>query len=152
SATTIRPLAKPAVDGHLTFSVLEFGCGLIAVQGTHSEGQPEGQFCHVRLRVDNHDPAFHDYLTRGQRLAGVAAPRNRPDPFAMAVRRQPETIRIGGHNAVEVELWYDVPKDAAVAGLRLSGDRDPVAFKSEDTVPHVKGGVLVRLKPADETP
>lgn len=153
SPSATRPLAEPVVDCHLTFTVYEFGCGIVAVQGTHAgEGTPEGTYCRVTLRVDNHDPSYHDYVTRGQRLAGVAAPRNRPDPFAMGVRRQPDRIRIGGHNAVEVELWYDVPKNAAVTGLRLSGDRDPVAYQSDDVVPHRKGGVRVRLKPADESP
>ncbi|MBO0891945.1 MAG: hypothetical protein J2P14_13585 [Acidothermales bacterium] len=147
-----RPMAKPVVDGHLTFTVLTFGCGLTAVQGTHAEGEPEGQFCDIRLRVDNHDPAFHDYVTRQQTLAGVTGPPARPDPFAMAVRRQPDRIRIGGHNAVEVELWYDVPKVAHVTGVRLSGDRDPVGFRGEGVVPHKPGGVLVRLLPTDETP
>ncbi|MQA05136.1 MAG: hypothetical protein GEV07_21225 [Streptosporangiales bacterium] len=68
------------------------------------------------------------------------------------MRRQPDLIRIGGHNAIEVELWYDVPKNAAVTGLRLSGDRDPVAYQSDDVVPHRMGGVHVRLEPADESP
>lgn len=147
-----RPMTRPVVDGHLTFSVLEFGCGLVAVSGTHSEGRPEGEFCQVRLRVDNHDPAFHDYVARSQTIAGVAAPRNRPDPFAMAVRRQPEKVRIGGHNAVEVELWYDIAPRSDVQGLKLSGDRDPIGFRGEGVAPHTPGGVLVRLPPTDETP
>ncbi|MQA05135.1 MAG: hypothetical protein GEV07_21220 [Streptosporangiales bacterium] len=80
SPSTTRPLAEPVVDGHFTFTVYEFGCGIVAVQGTHAgEGTPEGQYCRVTLRVDNHDPSYHDYVTRRQTLAGVAAPQNRPD-------------------------------------------------------------------------
>lgn len=150
--TSGHPMAKPVVDGHFTFTVLTFGCGLTAVQGTHAEGQPDGQYCNVRLRVDNHDPAFHDYVTKEQTVAGVTGSVARPDFFAMAVRRQPDRIRIGGHNAVEVELWYDVPKDAHVTGIKLSGDRDPIGFRGEGVVPHKPGGVLVRLLPTDETP
>jgi hypothetical protein len=145
------PPTRTAQDGHLTFLVQSFGCGLTAVSGTHSEGQPEGQFCQLRLRVDNHDPAFHDYVTAQQRLAGVPS-GGRPDSFAMAVRRQPDTIRIGGHNAIEVELWFDVPRTAKPTGLTVSGDSDPSGFRGDGPSLHKAGGVLIRATPEDRTP
>lgn len=142
-----------AKDGHLTFTVESFGCGLTAVQGTHAEGEPTaGAFCQVRLRVDNHNPDFHEYAYTDQRIAGVPAPNARPDSFAMAVRRQVERIKIGGHAAAVVELWFDIPKAAKPIGLRLSGDNDPSGFRGDGPSLHAPGGVLLRVAPADLSP
>ncbi|WP_163568438.1 DUF4352 domain-containing protein [Fodinicola feengrottensis] len=143
--------AQSAQDGHLTFLVLSFGCGLTAASGTHAEGQPDGQFCEVRLRVDNHDPDFHTYESKIQLLAGVPS-GSKPDFFAMAIRRQLDTVQIGGHDAIEVELWYDIPKTARPTGLHLSGDNDPVGFRGDGPSLHKPGGVLVRMGPEDRSP
>jgi len=123
-------------------------CGILGVTGTHSEAPPEGEFCALRLRVANPDPAFHTFVAARQRLAGVEPPRDAPSGFAMAVRRQHDQVELGGQNVLEVELWYDVPKGAPVSGVRLSGDSDPEGFQSDQTVAHAPDGVLVPLTPA----
>ncbi|WP_159052406.1 hypothetical protein [Streptomyces longwoodensis] len=147
SASASQRPSRPYRDGHLTFTLLDLRCGLTAVAGSHSEAQPDGQFCSARLRVDNQDPNFHTYVTARQRLAGVTGPRARPDAFAMAVRRQHEEVEIGGHDLVEVELWYDVPRDARVTGLRVTGDRDPSGYLSTRPADHAPDGVLIRREP-----
>ncbi|WP_163513419.1 hypothetical protein [Fodinicola acaciae] len=145
--------SRAATDGHLTFTLEAFGCGLTAVQGTHSEGEPTaGAFCRLRLRVDNHDPDFHDYVYANQRLTGVPAANAKPDAFAMAVRRQVDRITIGGHSAVEVELWFDIPKTAKPTGLLVSGDNDPSGFRGDGPSLHKPGGVSLRATPADLSP
>ncbi|MCH0562925.1 MULTISPECIES: DUF4352 domain-containing protein [unclassified Streptomyces] len=135
--------SRPVGDGHFVFTVLSLRCGLPAVTGTHSEAQPDGQFCSVRLRVRNADPGFHTYVAARQRLQDADGTRTGPDPFAMAVRRQHETVEVGGHDLIEVEVWYDVPGDARITGVRVSGDRDPAGYLSSETVAYDPQGVLV---------
>ncbi|WP_327316715.1 hypothetical protein [Streptomyces sp. NBC_01235] len=147
SATATQAPSRPYKDGHLTFTLLFLRCGLNAVAGSHSEGQPEGRFCWARLRVDNQDPVFHTYVAKSQRLAGVPGRPGQPDTFAMAVRRQHDSVEIGGHDLIEVELWYDVPRDAKVSGLRVSGDRDPAGYMNTSPAPYAPGGVLIAMKP-----
>jgi hypothetical protein len=152
-ARTARPSSSsvplPSVkDGHLTFSVLFLRCGLTAVAGTHSEGTPEGQYCQTRLRVVNADPADHTYVARRQLIAGADAAHAKPSAFAMAVRRQLDQVTIGGHDLIEVEVWYDVPKGARVTGLRVGGDRDQTGFLDTSTIPYVRGGAFVPVTPA----
>lgn len=141
------PFPTPAKDGHLSFTLLALQCGITAVAGSHSDAPPDGQFCSARLRVDNHDPEFHTYVARSQRLEGVTGRRGRPDTFAMAVRRQFDGVQIGGHDLLEVELWFDVPLGATVTGLRVVGDRDVDAFRSTSIVPHAPNGVLLPMTP-----
>lgn len=144
-AAVPTPTPTPTKDGHLSFMLLALRCGLTAVAGRHSEGVPDGQFCSARLRVDNHDPEFHTYVAKSQRLEGLSGRRGRPDTFAMAVRRQSDEVKIGGHVLIEVELWFDVPLGATVTGLRVEGDRDVTGFMSRTVVPHAPNGVLLPM-------
>ncbi|MFI2431256.1 hypothetical protein [Streptomyces sp. NPDC018693] len=137
-------------DGHFLFTLLSLRCGIAEVTGSHSGAAPDGQFCAVRLRVDNPDPNFHTYVAGKQRLEGVSGRRGQPDSFAMAVRRQHEEVQIGGHALIEVELWYDIPRDADVTGLRVFGDRDPAGFMSSEVVDHAPNGVVLPMKPVTE--
>jgi hypothetical protein len=146
SPTATTP--APTKDGHLGFTLLTLRCGLTAVAGSHSEGVPDGQFCSARLRVTNADPEFHTYVARDQRLEGVSGRRGRADTFAMAVRRQSDDVQIGGHDLIEVELWFDVPLGATVTGLRVEGDRDVTGFMNRSIVPHAPDGVLLPMTPA----
>jgi hypothetical protein len=146
SAASSRP-APSVKDGHLTFTLLSLRCGLGAVAGTHSEGTPEGQYCQGRLRVLNADPESHTYLARRQLIAGVDAAHAKPSSFAMAVRRQLDEVPIGGHDLIEVEVWYDVPKGAHVTGLRVGGDRDQMGFMDTSIVPYAKGGAFLPMTP-----
>lgn len=140
--------APPAVkDGHFTFTVLLLQCGLTAVSGSHSEGPPEGQFCKTRLRVLNEDAESHVYVARRQLLAGVTGRSAAPASFPMAVRRQLDEVPVGGHDLIEVEVWFDVPKDAHVTGVRVGGDRDRLGFMDSSTVPYVRGGALIPVTP-----
>lgn len=148
TSTPTATTPAPTKDGHLEFTLLTLRCGLTAVAGSHSEGVPEGQFCSARLRVTNADPEFHAYVARAQRLEGVTGRRSRADTFAMAVRRQSDDVHIGGHDLIEVELWFDVPLDAMVTGLRVEGDRDVTGFMSRSIVPHAPDGVLLPMTPA----
>ncbi|WP_146075265.1 DUF4352 domain-containing protein [Streptomyces sp. Ru71] len=147
SPSPVQRASREYRDGHLVFTVLSLRCGLTAVAGTHSEAQPDGQYCTARLRVRNADPAFHTYVAAQQRLVSADGARATPDSFAMAVRRQHERVEIGGHDLIEIEIWYDVPKRARVTGMRVSGDRDPDGYLSGETVRHAPDGVFVPLKP-----
>jgi hypothetical protein len=139
--------SKPVKDGHFTFTLLSLECGIAGVTGTHSEATPDGQFCTAILRIHNDDQDFHAYVTKEQRLEGVAEPRNRPDAFAMGVRRQNPDEKVGGSDLMEVELWFDVPKDAVVTGLRVQGDRDAAGFLDSTPVAHAPDGVFIAMTP-----
>lgn len=147
SASPSQRASRDYRDGHLVFTVLSLRCGLTAVAGTHSEAQPDGQYCTARLRVRNADPAFHTYVAAEQRLVSADGARARPDSFAMAVRRQHERVEIGGHDLIEIEVWYDVPRHARVTGLRVSGDRDADGYLSGEPVRHAPDGVYVPMTP-----
>ncbi|PWI16972.1 hypothetical protein DI272_24490 [Streptomyces sp. Act143] len=143
---------KSHKDGHLTFTLLSLQCGITGVTGSHADAPPAGQFCAARLRVANNDPNYHTYESARQRVAGVTGDRSRPDSFAMAVRRQSEKVRLGGHTLMEVELWYDVPKGAKVTGLKVSGDNDPTSFTSTKPIGRAPNGVFVPMTPASPGP
>ncbi|MGW7209305.1 DUF4352 domain-containing protein [Streptomyces sp. NPDC054837] len=147
SASPSQSPSRAYKDGHLTFTVLSLRCGITGVTGSHADAPPQGQFCAARLRVENRDPNYHVYESARQHLAGVSGDRARPDSFAMAVRRQSDTVKLGGHTLMEVELWYDVPKDAKATGLRVSGDNDPSSFTSTKPIGRAPNGVLVPMKP-----
>ena len=124
-------------------------CGIPGVTGTHSEAEPSnGQYCEAKLRVVNTDPDYHQYVPQKQRLEGVAAPDDEPDGFAMSVRRQIlDPVTVQGSDAIEVELWYDVPAGADVVGLRIQGDADPAGFLDNTPIKHSADGVVIPWKP-----
>ena len=135
-------------DGHLAFTVLSLACGITAVTGTHADAPPNGQFCEAKLRVRNTDQDYHDYIAKNQRLEGVADPADRPDGAAMGVRRQSDTMTLGGSDLIEVELWYDVPVGAKPTGLRIQGDADPAGFMDSTPVKHSADGIVIPMTPA----
>lgn len=147
SPSPSQPPSSPRQDGHLVFTLLTLRCGLAAVTGTHSEAEADGQFCAARLRISNPDAEFHTFTGMDQQLEGVSGRRGRPDSFAMAVRRQHDSVEIGGHDLIEVELWYDVPRGAHVTGLRVRGDRDPAGWMATTPAAHAPDGVLIRMPP-----
>jgi hypothetical protein len=153
ASATPTPSTTPSptngiLDGHLRFTVLSLTCGIPGVTGTHSEAEPSnGQYCEAKLRVVNTDPDYHQYLPQKQRLEGVTSPDDEPDGFAMAVRRQIlDPITVQGSDAIEVELWYDVPADAHVVGLRVQGDADAAGFLDNTPVKHSADGVVIPWK------
>lgn len=146
-ASATQAPAKPIKDGHFTFTLLSLECGIVGVTGTHSEAAPDGQFCTAILRIHNDDQDYHSYFSKNQRLAGVAEPRNHPDGFAMAVRRQNPEEKVGGSDLMEVELWFDVPTDATVTGLQVMGDQDAAGFLDATPVAHAPDGVLIPMTP-----
>lgn len=138
-----HPLRARAVrDGNLQLRPLSQECGLPAVFGTHAEGSPDGAFCRVWVEVVNTGAADHEFDTAQQAVVDKAGARYAPDAFAMAVRRQTEKVRIGGHQLLWLELWFDVPTAAAITGVRLAGDDDPPAYQAISPAPRAPGGVL----------
>lgn len=145
SPSSPAPPTNGILDGHLRFTLLSLVCGIPGVTGTHSEAEPSnGQYCEAKLRVVNTDPDYHQYVPQKQRLEGVTGPDNTPDGFAMSVRRQIlDPVIVQGSDAIEVELWYDVPADAKVVGLRVQGDADPAGFMDSTPVKHSADGVVI---------
>jgi hypothetical protein len=68
----------------------------------------------------------------------------------MAVRRQQDQVQIGGSDLIEVELWFDIPKDSKPTGLRVEGDRDATGWLDPSPVKHAPDGVFVPMAPTTQ--
>lgn len=138
-------LAAPVQDGNLRLRPLSAACGLPAVFGTHAELVAAGSFCRVSVEIRNAGGSSHDFRAAEQAVVARDGSRYRPDPSAMAVRRQPAVIAVGGRQLLWAELWFDVPRGAEIASLRLAGDRDPPAYRATAPARRAAGGVPFAL-------
>jgi hypothetical protein len=145
-----RPEGQPLVDapvkdGNLLLRPLSFECDLPAVFGTHAEGDATGTFCRVAVETANSGAEAHTYRLTAQRLLLADGRRLRPDPTAMAIRRQPDETQLGGRQLLWSELWFDVPDGAHPSAVLLSGDTDPPAYRSLTPARRTVGGVRFHL-------
>lgn len=115
----------PRRNGHLQLQPIVARCGIISITGTHAEFVPARPLCHVRVRAMNDDASFHTFSTRVQRLVLADGRLVAESPDAMRIKRQPDAIELGAHDAAEFELWFEPPVGVAVRAIRLVGDQDP---------------------------
>jgi hypothetical protein len=104
--------------------VLTARCGLFVLSGTHALLDATGEFCRARIRVRSADSSSHDFSPFAQSLVLANGDEITPSTGGMAVRRQPEKVTLGADDLAEVVVIWDVPRGAAVAGVRLVGDND----------------------------
>ena len=138
--------ASAVRDGNLLLRPLSWECGLAAVFGTHAEAQPDGQFCRVNVEVVNTGAEQRELDSTAQAVTDASGTRYGPDPSAMAIRRQPLSLRLGGRQRLWFELWFDVPRAAVITAVRLSGDVGAEAYQGQSPAPRAPGGVLFRLR------
>jgi hypothetical protein len=131
--------------GNLTFRPTGLTCGLHWAFGTHAELEAKGQYCRLGVVVENVDSTFHDLVTTKQRLVDSAATGYAPSFDVMRAKRQPDSITIGARDAVEIDLWFDVPAKARIDAARLVGDDDPSGIDAVVNTPRPSGGARVAL-------
>lgn len=116
--------AAERVTGHFAVRLLSARCGVDAITGTHAEFLPLRPLCRVGVRVRSLDATFHTFVPAEQRLVmrdGVLVAQS---PDATRIKRQPDAVEFGSHEAVELDLWFEPPLRDAPRAVRLSGDRD----------------------------
>jgi hypothetical protein len=123
---TVRPdeialNGKPVTDGDTSFSLIGLSEDMPTLVGSHIEFEAKGQFVRVRLVVVNVGRSSVLFDTNRQLLVLKDGTTAVPDRSTMMVKRQPDTFDLGAGVRVEFDLYYDVPKDADPAALRVFG-------------------------------
>jgi hypothetical protein len=122
----------PAVHtGPFLVQPREMRCGLAEIVGTHAEFYPkQGQFCRVRVNITVEDAAEDTWDSQLQQLATADGASQATSFDAMHVKRQPLQFSLGGHAALEIDLWFDVPETAQPTKLlvRATAADSPAAI------------------------
>jgi hypothetical protein len=114
SGTTVR-------SGDLAFTPIGLRAGMPDLVGSHADIRAKGQFIRIRLVTENRGRTTQTFNSRKQLLVTTDGSTHPPDLDAMLVKRQPDSIDVGSAVRIELDLWYDVPRDDRVRALRLVG-------------------------------
>jgi hypothetical protein len=115
------PRLPVARSGDMTFNVIGLRDRMDTIAGSHADVPPKGQFIRIRLVVENTGRITDTFDTRKQLLVAADGRTFRPDLDAMLIRRQPTGIDVGSGVRVEMDLWYDVPREVKETALRVVG-------------------------------
>ncbi|GIH95004.1 hypothetical protein Psi01_56340 [Planobispora siamensis] len=137
-ARAVRPgeiavTAPPAQDGEIRFQVIGLQKGLSGFFGSHAEWQAKGQYVVVRILMENPGRTNSRFEAGKQRLVAADGTAHAIDPFTQATKRQPDRFLLGAGVRVEMDLWFDIPKDARPASVKLFGD-PPLGLAATDGV------------------
>lgn len=119
--------AGPAMevsDGPLAFRVIAWRCGLLAVAGDHADWLPDGQYCRLRVRVENRERAPTNFNAADQQLVDSHGQVHAADMNSTQIADQPTSIEVKGGAAYEFDLWFDVPKDADIVSAVFRDSTD----------------------------
>jgi len=111
-------------SGHFAVRLLLGRCGITFLTGTHAEFEPKNPLCRIRERVESTDAAYHDFSTSKQRLVLADGTTVAPSIDAMLIKRQPDAVTVGGHDVVELDLYFEVPPGGQPRAVRFYGDTD----------------------------
>ncbi|MGS2640323.1 DUF4352 domain-containing protein [Streptosporangium sp. G12] len=114
--------SAPVADGDTRFQVIGLQKGLSGFFGSHAEWQAKGQYVVVRILVENPGRTNARFDAKRQKLIASDGSTYAIDKFAQAIKRQPDELPLGAQVRVELDLWYDIPKEAEVSAIRLFGD------------------------------
>lgn len=134
---TVRPDeipldGKPVRDGDTTFALVGLSEHVPTLVGSHAEIHAKGQFVRVRLVVVNVGRSSVLFDPQRQQLVLDDGSTATPDLPTMMVKRQPAAFDLGAAVRVEFDLYYDVPKDAEPAALRVFGGPTLTDMKDEE--------------------
>jgi hypothetical protein len=120
---TVRPFETPlagatAGTGPVSVAVIGLRPHAPYLVGTHAEFDPKGEFCRLRVAVQNDAPTFQTITLADMLLVTADGTAHRPDLQAMLIKRQPDEITLGAQGRVEFDLWYDVPVGSKLRALR----------------------------------
>ncbi|MFE3447833.1 DUF4352 domain-containing protein [Nonomuraea sp. NPDC059194] len=123
--------AAPVTDGDARFQVIGLQTGQASLSGSHAEWPAKGQFITVRVVVENPGRSTSRFDARRQRLV-IADGRTFPiSDTAQITKRQPVEIPVGAGVRLEMDLWFDIPKDARPTAIKLYGD-PPIGYPGTD--------------------
>lgn len=108
-------------DGDTSFVPLGFTAGFGTVIGHHAEWQAKGQYVRIRLLVTSTGRSTVLYDARRPLLIDATGAEHKVDTQAMAIKRQPDKVDLGSQVKLEHDLYFDIPKDAKPAKLRVFG-------------------------------
>jgi hypothetical protein len=116
------PLAGvSAVSGLVTFAVIGFRAHMPLIAGTHGDFEPQGEFERLRVAVQNDSRTFAELTLADMMLVTADGVAHRPEPQAMAIKRQPQQLEVGASGGVQFDLYYDLPKGSMLRELRFGG-------------------------------
>ena len=120
----LRPSEQPGpsqgvVDAPFSFRVLGWRCGLRAVAGDHADWLPDGQYCRVRVRLENLERPVATYDTSLQELVDSAGRAYRADLNSTQISDQPTVTQVKSRAVAEFDVWFDVPAEAAIVAARF---------------------------------
>lgn len=111
----------PVTDGLVTFTAIGVRAAMEYITGTHADLPARGAFTRVRVIVDNGYSRTHTLDTTKQLLVTADGRTQPPDVGAMRVERQPDQIDLGAHDRLELDLYYDIPKNTTARAIRFYG-------------------------------
>lgn len=117
----VLPSPSPYTSGKIIVEPLRMACGLSEVIGTHGEQVADGQYCFVRIALTVDDTFTHTFDTHKTALTTTSGASIPVAYAAQEVKRQPlEIAPVGSHDRYELDIYYDVPRDATVNGFTFS--------------------------------
>ncbi|MEV0424692.1 DUF4352 domain-containing protein [Streptosporangium canum] len=114
---------KPTVVavGKLKITAIGLRTGMCCVVGTHAEWPAKGQYIYVRVQIQNADRDRQEFDGTEQFLITKDDRAHKIDINAMNVKRQMFKVPMGAGNVLEMDLIYDIPKEATVKAIRFTG-------------------------------
>jgi hypothetical protein len=116
--------AAEHVSGHFSVRLVLGRCGITFLTGTHAEFEPQNPLCRIHERVASRDASYHSFSTSEQRLVLRDGTTVAPSIDAMQIKRQPDVVTVGGHDVVELDVYFEPSPGRAVDALRFYGDTD----------------------------
>jgi hypothetical protein len=121
---TARPFETPLATASATgpqvrVDVVGLRVHLLSIIGTHAEWLPKGEYERVRVALDNGMSTFRTFSTERMLLVDATGRTYRPDYDAMNIARQPKVATVPAEGRLEMDLWFDLPKDSKVTALRV---------------------------------
>jgi hypothetical protein len=126
---TLRPSEQPGPPetvetGLISYRVLGWRCGMLAVQGDHADWLADGQYCRVRLRMTSADRYVHVFTAAPQTLILGDGTQHPVNLNAMQIQDQPTRTEARPGAVLDFDLWFDVPRDTTPVGVQLFGESD----------------------------
>ncbi|MBP2702262.1 DUF4352 domain-containing protein [Microbispora sp. RL4-1S] len=114
--------AEPVIDGQMRFRVLGYSHGMPSLFGSHAEWNAKGAYARVRVLIESTDRTSQKFDAKQQLLTASDGRTFSIDFQAQTIKRQPFELFVGSFVRMEFDLWYDVPKDAKITGIRFFAD------------------------------
>lgn len=112
---------RPVVDGLVTFAAIGIRDRMEFITGTHADMPARGAFVRIRVIVENGYPHTQTFDTSKQLIVTADGRTQPPDIAAMEVERQPDKIDIGARDRLELDLYYDIPKNTTARAIHFFG-------------------------------